>query len=214
MRVLMVEDHLMVLQGLKLLLGMLTPQLKIDTAVSMEQAEELVRLAPYELVLLDWKLQDSEGLASFERLRGAGCTARIVVMSGDPLPASIAAAVEGGAAGFIPKHYASDRMVQALSHVIDGGVFVPHELMGGTSATPLPQPSASRLQSRLAGLTQRQVDVYLAAARGLPNKLIARELGIAESTVKTHLSAVYEVLGVRNRTEAARQAAIEGFRIG
>ena len=66
---------------------------------------------------------------------------------------------------------------------------------------------------RFAGLTGRQIDVYRAAARGLPNKLISRELGIAESTVKTHLTAVFAVLGVRNRTEAAYQASRDGIPI-
>ena len=70
------------------------------------------------------------------------------------------------------------------------------------------------IESRFSVLTARQAEVYRAAARGLPNKLIARELGITESTVKTHLSAVYAVLGVNNRTQAAFQASREGFRVG
>ena len=69
-------------------------------------------------------------------------------------------------------------------------------------------------ESRLAVLTARQAEVYRAVARGLPNKLIARELGITEATVKSHLSAVYAVLGVNNRTQAAFQASREGFRAG
>jgi DNA-binding NarL/FixJ family response regulator len=69
------------------------------------------------------------------------------------------------------------------------------------------------IESRFANLTTRQVEVYRAVARGLPNKLIARELGITESTVKTHLSAVYAVLGVNNRTQATFQASREGFRV-
>jgi DNA-binding NarL/FixJ family response regulator len=90
-----------------------------------------------------------------------------------------------------------------------------------TSAAPIKGPPARRatdalidIESRFANLTARQAEVYRAVARGLPNKLIARELGITESTVKTHLSAVYAVLGVNNRTQAAFQASREGFRVG
>lgn len=67
---------------------------------------------------------------------------------------------------------------------------------------------------RLSGLTAREVDAYRAAVRGLPNKLIGRELGIAESTVKSHLTAVFAALGVSNRTEAAYQASRDGLHIG
>ena len=103
----------------------------------------------------------------------------------------------------------------ALELVLDGGIFLPPEVPGDgqgrghSHAHPLIDA-----EQRIGELTPRQIDVYRAAARGLPNKLIGRELGIAESTVKTHLQAVYAVLGVRNRTEAAWQASREGIRIG
>ena len=91
--------------------------------------------------------------------------------------------------------------------------------IGSPSATGAPSgsaatPSETALDPRLAGLTARQMAVYRAATRGLSNKLIARQLDIAESTVKAHLSAVYSALGVRNRTEAAYQASREGMHIG
>ena len=109
-------------------------------------------------------------------------------------------------------------MLSALDVVLKGGIFLPAEAV----ATPIaPQASTGRppadtaeLQRRLAELTPRQLDAYRAAARGLPNKLIARELGVAESTVKTHLAAVYSVLGVHNRTQAAYQASRGGIRVG
>lgn len=213
MHVLMVDDHLMFLQGLKNLLGVMTPQLHVDTAGDLSLAVEMVRIAPYDLLLLDWHLGDSEGAQSMHRLREVGCTARIVVLSGETSASLIRSTLDLGAAGFIPKKYSSEMMIRALDQVLAGRIFLPPEALEGGDARGTPGASSLESDPRLAGLTPRQIDVYRAAARGLPNKLIARELGVAESTVKTHLSAVYAALGVRNRTEAAYQASRDGVRI-
>lgn len=209
MNLLMIDDHVMFLQGLKNLLGVLAPKVRVDCADGLAQAAGYVSGSTYQLVLLDWHLAECEGDEALHRLRDAGCAAPIVVLSGETSTALVHHAIEAGAAGFIPKRYSSEMMVSALNHILAGRMFLPREdgAMGETSAP------AATLESdpRLSGLTPRQLDVYRAAARGLSNKLIARELGIAGSTVKTHLSAVYSALGVGNRTEAAYQAAREGI---
>ncbi|RZL91653.1 MAG: response regulator transcription factor [Variovorax sp.] len=215
MRVLMVDDHMMVLQGLRSLLEVLMSDLDIDMANALGTALTLAAGTRYDLVLLDWNLEDLHGDEAIRRLRDVGCTARIVILSGESKSSLIQQALECGAAGFIPKRYSSEAMVGALELVLDGGIFLPPEVPGDgqgrghSHAHPLIDA-----EQRIGELTPRQIDVYRAAARGLPNKLIGRELGIAESTVKTHLQAVYAVLGVRNRTEAAWQASREGIRIG
>jgi DNA-binding NarL/FixJ family response regulator len=218
MRVLMVDDHMMVLQGLRSLLKVLMNDLDIDMASSLPGALALAGETRHDLVLLDWNLDGLHGDEAIRRLRDVGCAARIVILSGESKPSLIHLALECGAAGFIPKRYSSEAMVGALEVVLDGGIFLPPDVAGGEGvhrdggalAHPLPLIEA---EQRIGELTPRQIDVYRAAARGLPNKLIARELGIAESTVKTHLQAVYAALGVRNRTEAAWQASREGIRI-
>jgi DNA-binding NarL/FixJ family response regulator len=212
MRVLMVDDHVMFLQGLKNLLGVLAPELQVDTSHRLADALQLVQLAAYELVLLDWHLAEHEGAQSMQRLREAGCTARIVVLSGETGSALIRRSVELGAAGFIPKTYSSEMMIAALGQVLAGRIFLPAQSLVDAAAGAA-RPGSIESDPRFAGLTPRQIEVYLDAARGLPNKLIARRLGIAESTVKTHLTAVFAALGVRNRTEAAYQASREGLRI-
>ncbi|OUM00261.1 hypothetical protein A8M77_22330 [Variovorax sp. JS1663] len=211
MNVLMIDDHVMFLQGMKNLLSVLVPELRVETAGDMSNAVKLVELAEFDLVLLDWHLADCNGEESIRRLRDAGCLARIVVLSGDTNATMIRNTVDLGAAGFIPKKYSSEMMVAALEQVLAGRIFLPLETLNA----PPPPPAEDRPANdpRLTGLTARQMDVYRAAARGLPNKLIARQLNIAESTVKAHLTAVYTALGVRNRTEAAYQASREGVRI-
>lgn len=219
MRVLMVDDHMMVLQGLKSLLRVLMNDLDIDMASTLTTALALAGETRYDLVLLDWNLDDLHGDEAIRRLRDVGCAARIVILSGDNKPSLIQLALECGAAGFIPKRYSSEAMVGALEVVLDGGIFLPSDTSdasggdgGQREGAAHPHPLIEAEQ-RIGDLTPRQIDVYRAAARGLPNKLIGRELGIAESTVKTHLQAVYAALGVRNRTEAAWQASREGIRI-
>ena len=144
--------------------------------------------------------------------------ARVVVLSGESSPRLIRSVVELGAAGFISKQYSSESMLNALRVVLQGGIYLPPDALrdgsGSGSATPRASTELVDVGRRFAELTPRQVDVYRAAARGLPNKLIARELGIAETTVKSHLSVVFGVLGVQNRTQAAYQASREGFRVG
>ena len=213
MNVLMIDDHVMFLQGMKNLLSVLVPELRVETAGEMSNAIKLVELAEFDLVLLDWHLADCNGEESIRRLRDAGCMARIVVLSGDTNATMIRNTVDLGAAGFIPKKYSSEMMVAALEQVLAGRIFLPLETLNAAPPPAVESSAAAGPDPRLAGLTPRQMDVYRAAARGLPNKLIARQLDIAESTVKAHLTAVYTALGVRNRTEAAYQASREGVRI-
>lgn len=211
--VLMVDDHAMFLQGLKNLLGVLAPDLRVDTCGDLAQAAQFALLTKYELVLLDWHLADCDGAVSLQHLRDAGCTARIVVLSGETSVGLIRGCIEQGAAGFIPKSYSSEMMVAALGKVLAGQIFLPAEALHASGAKAGAH-AVLEGDGRFAGLTARQIDVYRAATRGLSNKLIARELGIAESTVKSHLTAVFASLGVSNRTEAAYQASRDGTRIG
>lgn len=211
MRVLMLDDHVMFLQGLKNLLAVLAPELVVDTSTRLAEALQLVQLTAYDLLLLDWHLAEHQGAQSLEQLREAGCAARIVVLSGETASALIRRSVELGAAGFIPKTYSSQMLIAALQQVLAGRIFLPAQ---GPDDGAAAAPASIETDPRFAALTARQIEVYLNATRGLPNKLIARRLGIAESTVKTHLTAVFAALGVRNRTEAAYQASREGLRIG
>ena len=207
MNVLMIDDHVMFLQGMKNLLSVLVPDLRIETSGEMAHAVQLVQLTHFDLVLLDWHLGECSGEQSIQRLRDAGCMARIVILSGETAADLIRNCVDMGAAGFIPKKYSSEMMVAALQHVLAGRIFLPSETPGAPAA------GDDGVDPRFAGLTPRQLDVWRAAARGLPNKLIARQLDIAESTVKAHLTAVFAALGVRNRTEAAYLASREGLRV-
>jgi DNA-binding NarL/FixJ family response regulator len=245
---LMVDDHVMFLQAAQRLLQDQAPRLSIDIVATLAEAIDAVTRARPDLILLDWHLPDADGAAAIARLREClahGPMPRIVVLSGDASAAHIHEALARGAAGFIPKSYRFEWLISALGLVLEGGVFLPPEVLGhalpamasappptsgasGTAAPaapPMPSPDATAtaglprvpqlvdLETRFDSLTRRELDVYRAMARGLSNKLIARELNIEESTVKTHLSRVYAELGVSNRTQAVLLASREGFRV-
>jgi DNA-binding NarL/FixJ family response regulator len=119
-------------------------------------------------------------------------------------PQVVHAAIELGAMGFIPKSSTTELMIQAMRLVLAHGVYLPPAAL---DAVP-PDVSAG-----LPGLTPRQMDVMRCLISGKPNKVIARELDVSEATVKAHLTAVFQALGAKNRTEAVYAAAKLGLRI-
>ena len=131
----------------------------------------------------------------------------VVVLSGAEDPALMKQLLALGVHGFIPKAYSPDVMLSALRLVLSGGVYVP-PMMLQPGAPPAPPPAAAAapsgsLEDQLRRLlTERQLDVLRLLSQGKPNKVIARDLGISEGTVKIHLAAIFRALNVRNRVEA------------
>ena len=138
------------------------------------------------------------------RLRETDTWARIVVLSADDTPTTVQGAIEQGAAGFIPKTAEGAVLEAALRVVLDGGIYVPPRMLGASGAPA----DASTL-----GLSPRQLDVLRWLIEGAPNKRICRELNLAESTVKTHVEAIFRRLDVNNRTQAVLAAARLGLRL-
>ncbi len=210
MKILMIDDHAMVLAGLKTLVCSVDDNCEVHTAENLSTALQLIGTNDYELIMLDWHLEEVEGPTSMSVLRDAGCRARILVFSGQMDSCIVERAIEEGACGFIPKRYSAEEMLNALGEVLSGKVHVPR-----SSHRPhTNKESDGDVHTRMDRLTNRQREVYRLLARGLPNKLIARELAISDQTVKSHLAAIYTALGVRNRTEAVYQASRGGIFIG
>jgi DNA-binding NarL/FixJ family response regulator len=133
----------------------------------------------------------------------------VIVLSGTEDPSAIRHVLDLGVQGYIPKSSPPDVILNAVRLVVGGGIYVPPEAMKAAVATTAPAftlPNGNdglTAQERLATvLTDRQIDVLKLLAKGRPNKLIARELGISEGTVKIHLAAIFRALHVRNRLEA------------
>jgi len=207
MKCLLVDDHALIRDALSMLIALHHPSVDLRQAACLADARERLLAEPdIQLALLDLALPDSSGIATLALLRQASPTVRVVILSADDRPETMLAAIDAGAAGFIPKTTESNVLRHAIATVIDGGIYIPPTAMHGVP--PSPPVSADTL-----GLTQRQVDVLRMLVDGRSNKSIARALDLAPSTVKTHLEAIFQRLRVSSRTQAVVAAARLGLRL-
>ena len=201
-RVLLVDDHELVRAGLRTFLQLQPDMAVVGEANSGEQALALVAgLAP-DIVLLDLVLPGMSGVDTARRLRVAHPEVKIVVLTSFAGQESVLPAVRAGVAGYLLKDVGPAELADALRSVHAGG----SPLHPAVAATVLRQVNATA-----DPLTPREREVLRLIARGLSNRLIARELVLSEKTVKTHVSAVLAKLGVTDRTQAALLAVREGM---
>lgn len=213
MRILIVDDHALFRQGLRFLLRDLDAKLEISEAGDCAQAVAL-GAEPFDVVLLDLHMPGVAGLAALEAVRQAFEASRIVVLSGEEDPRQIRRAIDAGAVGFIPKSATPEVLLSALRLVLADGIYLPTVALRGVDDPAAAAAPSEMTSDRLREtLSERQVDVLQKAVQGKANKVIARELGISEGTVKAHLSAAFRALGVHNRTEAVYAAARSGLQL-
>ena len=155
-----------------------------------------------DLVLLDLHMPGSRGLSGLAALRGQFPAVAVLVVSAHDEPRVVRRALDHGAAGFISKSASPAEIAAAIRTVLDCGEWVPPPLAASVAALPS-DPDDSALAARLARLTGQQYRVLGLLAEGLLNKQIADRLAIQERTVKAHVTAIFEKLGVRNRTQAS-----------
>lgn len=203
LRVLLADDHEMVRLALRHALAPLGDGTLWLEAADAAGVERWAQEDP-DLALLDLHMPGSDGVRWIGELRKRFPTLPIIVVSAEESPALVRALIECGVAGFIPKSDSTAVVLQAVRLVLSGGTYAPLRLLGGgEERARRAGGSTGEAQDMTShGLTQRQLDVLALLARGLPNKLIARELDLSEGTVKVHLLAIFRALAVRNRTEA------------
>ncbi|MEY4883575.1 MAG: hypothetical protein RIS34_1429 [Pseudomonadota bacterium] len=215
MNIFLIDEHTLFREGMQWLLRPLADSLELTHFDACEQALKLPGNTPApDLILKDWH----RGASSFLALR-ALCDrfprSPAVVVSGESNPELIRKIIAHGAAGFIPKKSTAEALVGALRQVLRGEAFVPLAIEDGRQSrtgAQSRQPRLLEVASSWPDLTARQIDVFQGALMGLTNKEIARELSITDGTVKQHLSAIYQVLGVTSRSEAVSVAARRGIR--
>jgi len=156
-----------------------------------------------DLVLLDLAMPGVRGFSGLLYLRAQYPSVPVVVVSANDDPAVIRRCMDFGASGFIPKTLGIEAMRGAIARVFEGGVWTPPDIdLGGGS-----DAETADLMARLASLTPQQVRVLMMLSEGLLNKQIAYELGVSEATVKAHVSAILQKLGVESRTQAVIAAS-------
>lgn len=218
MRALIVDDHPLFREGLKTLLAGLCPELEaheaasVSEALDMAQAVQISGTAEFDLILLDLGLPDCAGLQALEQVKPAFESAAVVVISTDEDPQLIRDALNLGAAGYVPKTTGFEVTKHALQLVLAHGTYLPPGAirawagMPGSPARNDDGGDGRGARDVAASLSDKQWDVLRALMQGKPNKVIARDLGLAEGTVKAHLWAVYQLLGVNTRTQAVYRA--------
>jgi DNA-binding NarL/FixJ family response regulator len=211
MNVLLVDDHEIVWSGTRRLLERLAEQLQPGSVLGFEAVRDVASACnlaadAFDLVLLDYHLPDLSGVAALRAVKAHFEATPVCLQSAETEARKVREVIEAGAAGFIPKSYQLADMEAALRVVLQHRVYLPAEfvldedLSRRREPDELPREDLARFLQ--AELSPRQRQVLALAVRGVPTKLIARRLGIAEGTVKVHLSMVYRALGARNRTDA------------
>ena len=197
------DDHPIVRAALKGALAQLGEGTQFFEASDADSAVALARTHPtLDLMLLDLHMPGVQGTATVRAVREAAPALPLAVVSADEDPGMVATLLRMGVCGFIPKSDSADVIVSAVRLILAGGTYVPPRLVGERA----PGNGNGAGSDPALGLTARQLDVLRLLGRGLSNKLIARELGITEGTVKVHLLAVFRALDVRNRTAAVLAA--------
>ncbi|NKB56572.1 MAG: response regulator [Alphaproteobacteria bacterium] len=215
MKALIIDDHPMVQDGLELLLRHLDTDIDIDKASCLDEirnrADEKLDLILYDVMLPNRTVE--EGLNALRALHERIPDTPIIVITALRDRGCVSRALEAGARAYIPKSFTSEIILSAIRLVLSGGVYVPPELfdgMGNGTAQRVPLTPATNVEDGGPALTRRQRDVLTFLSRGCSNKEIARELGVAEGTIKIHVAAIFKVLSVTNRT----QAVIAASRLG
>jgi DNA-binding NarL/FixJ family response regulator len=217
LKILIVDDHPLIREGLVNVLRELDPDVHVVEAEDGREALSLLQHNPdVTLLLLDLVLPDIEGETLLDRVRGARPDVPVVVLSATDDSATVRHAIDAGAMGFISKRSASAVLVNALKLVLVGGVYIPPQALTGASQRASPaagheSPAASTLASR--GLTARQTDVLTLLVQGKSTKIICRELGISEGTAKAHTAAIFRALNVANRTQAVFAVSRLGYQL-
>lgn len=217
MNVLIADDHRLIVEGVRSKLMELADDVECVVAMDAAELDRAIDAgAGLDLALLDIAIPGAVGTQHIARMRHALPQVPVIVLSGSEDLDMIRALLELGINGFIPKAYSPEVMLSAVRLVLAGGVYVPPMLLAGVQARGWvpPEPAAAPTAAAPAGgqahaldalrriLTGRQIDVMMLLSQGKPNKLIARDLGISEGTVKIHLAAIFRALNVRNRVEA------------
>jgi DNA-binding NarL/FixJ family response regulator len=196
MKILIVDDHALFRAGLRMLLTAISPAAICLEAGTVNDAMACVAEHPdLQLCLLDLSLRHESGDGMIERIKLSAPRVAVVVVSAAEDPTLIRACIDAGAMSFIPKSAPPDVLTKALQHVLSGAVYLPAQVVPAADAS-----------ERHPTLSPRQMQVLQCLSRGLPTKLIARELALSEHTVKEYIALVFQAVGARNRTEAVIKA--------
>jgi DNA-binding NarL/FixJ family response regulator len=198
-RLVIADDHPLFRGALREAVSGVLGDAEIGEAATFEEVTDLLeRGGEVDLILLDLRMPGVRGFSGLMYLRAQYPSAPVVVVSANDDPAVIRRCMEFGASGFFPKTLSADALRAALARVLQGEVWTPPDVDLARDA----DAEGAAMIARLASLTPQQVRVLMMLSDGLLNKQIAYQLGVSEATVKAHVSAILQKLGVDSRTQA------------
>ncbi len=212
MKLLVIDDHTLFRAGLKSLLE--RRRIDVVEAGDGETGMKLLAVEEFEIILLDLRMPDMSGLEVLQWLRRSRIQTPVVMLSTSSEEKDLVESLQLGAQGYLLKDMDPDDLVKSLKNVLAGETVVAPELTGVLAsavqnrATTGPHPSARSVRDVL---TARELDVLRDITKGWSNKIIARDLGITDGTVKLHVKSILRKLNVHSRVEAAVIAVEEGL---
>ena len=203
-RVLIVDDEAMIRTGLRMIVESQDDLEVVGEAEDGRDAIEAVsRLAP-DVVLMDIRMPNMDGIESTRRLTATDSSAKVIVLTTFDLDEHVVDALKAGASAFLTKDAPADKLLEGVRVVLDGGALISPKVtkrLLSRFAASSPRVDEA-LVTRLASLTERERDVFKSVAKGLSNDEIAKELFISDATVKTHVSSILAKLQLRDRVQA------------
>jgi len=206
LKLLVIDDHPLVREGVAAALTSLDEDTRVLAARDGEEGMTLAAANPdLDLVLLDLALPGMSGFGLISRLHERLPSLPVVVLSALEEPENVRQAINAGAMGFVPKSATPRVLLDALKDVLDGNISVPLRMNNGTNGHADADEALQPLPD-VGQLTVRQLEVLSRVCQGKTNRTIATELGLSEKTVKAHVTSIFKVLAVVNRTQAVLAA--------
>ena len=199
--IMLVDDHPLLRKGLQQLIELSDNLELVAQAGTGAEALEVAPDLDPDLILLDLNMQGMDGLETLEKLRTAGVTSRIVMLTVSDADEDVIAAISRGADGYLLKDMEPEELLAQIERALTGKM-VMSEAVTQALATAIRKPQPNNA-AKLDSLTGRELEILKLIAKGLSNKLIARELDISDGTVKVHVKHLLKKLGLRSRVEAA-----------
>lgn len=199
--IMLVDDHPLLRKGLQQLIELSDSLELVAQAGSGAEALDVAPELDPDLILLDLNMQGMDGLETLEKLRTAGVTSRIVMLTVSDADEDVIAAISRGADGYLLKDMEPEELLLQVERALSGKM-VMSEAVTQALATAIRRPQPNN-EAKLDSLTGRELEILKLIAKGLSNKLIARELDISDGTVKVHVKHLLKKLGLRSRVEAA-----------
>jgi two-component system nitrate/nitrite response regulator NarL len=211
MRVLIIDDHALFRVGLQGLLEQRGIEVAAAVASGLEGIQRVEELKP-DIVLLDLRMPDMGGLEVLQKLREHESSIPVVMLTTSNDEADLIKSLRSGAQGYLLKDMEPDELVGALRDIENGKNVVAQDLTDALARMVQGEAGAADEEGPFSELTPREMEILCLLAEGQSNKLIARNLGISDGTVKLHVKAILRKLGIHSRVEAAVIAVEQGLR--